>query len=67
MKDKNKFSELEGNVINKKGLKVIRILDNQLTEDKELFGILIDYNLVNEEGKKLINDLIIKHTEEFDI
>ena len=67
MKDKDKFAELEGKIISENGLRVIRVLDRQLSEDKKLFAFLMDNGLVSEEGEELIRELIIKHTAEFDL
>ena len=64
---KDKFAELEGKIISVNGLRVIRILDKQLSEDKELFCFLMDNGLVSEEGEEMIRELIIKHTAEFDL
>jgi hypothetical protein len=66
MNNEFKFSELEGKVISKKGLKVIRVLDSQLTEDKRLFNFLIEGEMVDEEGEILIRKLIDRHTKEFE-
>ena len=64
---KDKFAELKGKIISEQGLRVIRVLDNQLSEDKKLFCFLMDNGLVSEEGEDLIRELIIKHTAEFDL
>ena len=64
---KDKFAELEGKVISENGLRVIRVLDKQLSEDKQLFSFLMDNGLVSEEGEELIRELIIKHTAGFDL
>ena len=45
----------------------VNIMDNQLTEDKALFGYLIDNKLVNDEGKEMILKLMAKHTKEFEL
>ena len=60
-----KFIELIGREIDEHGLKVIQTLDSQLDEDKALFSFLIDCDLVEEEGARLIAELCYRHTDEF--
>lgn len=64
---KDKFAELKGKVIDENDLRVIRILNKQLSEDKKLFAFLMDNSLVSKYSEELIRELIIKHTAEFDL
>lgn len=65
-----KISELKKKGMNisfeEKMFKGINLMDKQLSQDKSLFGYLIENGLVNDEGEKLIEELIIKHTKEFE-
>lgn len=67
MIDLDRYTKEETKILGNKVLSDIKLLDRQLSEDKELFGFLLDNGLVSEECEEMIRELIIKHTTEFDL
>lgn len=67
MIDLDRYTKEETKILGNKVLSDIKLLDRQLSEDKELFGFLLDNGLVSEECEEMIRELIIKHTAEFDL
>ena len=66
----NKIKELEKQGIDvsfhKKVAEAINLMDRQLSEDKKLFGYLLDNASLTEAEDTKIRELIARHTEEFD-
>lgn len=67
MIDLDRYTKEETKILGNKVLSDVKLLDRQLSEDKELFCFLLDNGLVSEEGEEMIRELIIKHTTEFDL
>jgi len=68
---KEQIRELESKGIDvsfhKKVTEGINLMDRQLSEDKRLFGYLLDNAFLTETEADMIKELIARHTGDFDI